>query len=235
ALMWFYKPLAGLLDRSTKIGLGPISLEAAQKKLEEVRVDNNSKAYFSAEEINEHTARFSKVLSDRRHANLLWVDDDPEQNKVFVDFLELFGIKVVVARSLPEAVDRLQERSFSAVVTDWDRRGDPAQQKARADGEKRFWGAGARLGLVFANSKCERNVMIFSWESTPDKAIPPGVAIATNDYNVLLRTIANMIETPVARCVLDPKAVAAVLPTREAGTASPASPPLPTPSRIQKQ
>ena len=112
----FYDPLSRLLDRSTKIGFGPVSFEAAEKKLKEWNEKDmegwekkgKEKENFSEKEVKEHTSRYSDVMSKVRHANLLWVDDDPQDNKVFVDFFELFGIRVVTARSSSEAVDRLQ-------------------------------------------------------------------------------------------------------------------------------
>ncbi|HMJ92970.1 MAG TPA: hypothetical protein VK472_02590 [Allosphingosinicella sp.] len=200
----FYDPLSRLLDRSTKIGFGPVSFEAAEKKLKEWNEKDmegwekkgKEKENFSEKEVKEHTSRYSDVMSKVRHANLLWVDDDPQDNKVFVDFFELFGIRVVTARSSSEAVDRLQERSFSAVITDWNRKEDSLQLKASATGEQ-FWGAGARLGHLFAESCSERNVVIFSWGSTTETPVPPRVKVATDNRNTLLETIANMIEKPV--------------------------------------
>ena len=130
------QPLIAFLDRSTETGLGPVPLKAAEAKLEQVKLEGSDQAKdFTPEQIRTLTDRFGMALAGGRRAGVLWVDDTPRNNKDLVDFLDLVGITVVVARSYPEAVDRLNERSFNAVVTDWSRPRDEVEQRARLRGE----------------------------------------------------------------------------------------------------
>ncbi len=50
--------------------------------------------------------------------NLLWVDDQPENNTYGVKALESQGINVVISRSTRDALEQIKKRDFAVIVTD---------------------------------------------------------------------------------------------------------------------
>ncbi|RWO49226.1 hypothetical protein [Mesorhizobium sp.] len=199
------QPITAFLSRSTEFGLGPVTLKAAEAKLEQVKLDGTKQAQnFSPEQIKILTDRYSEALSGGRRAVVLWVDDNPQNNKELVDFMDLVGVTVVIARSYPEAMARLEERSFNAVISDWDRPRDLVQQRAKMAGDE-FWGSGAQLGRALAKNGCGRHVILFSSESTDERPIPPGVAGQTNNYYELLLMIAHKIQAQTRQCYIEPQ------------------------------
>lgn len=192
-------PISAFLDRSTKIGIGPVSLEAAEVKLKQVKVEAGDAPYFSQVQIDELTERFSNALSDGRKAQVIWVDDNPQNNMALVDFLELFSVNVEVSRTTSDALSLTQERSFNAVVSDYSRPNDPVEIEAASNGAE-YWGAGAQLAKKLADSGCGRKVIIFSSESTDDRPVPPGAYSATNNYYRLLVDLSNLLEEDRTSC-----------------------------------
>lgn len=194
-------PIEQFLDRSTEIGIGPVSLKAAEVKLSQVKIDDKAGAAksLSEDEITTLSDRYSQALAGGKKVRILWIDDTPENNKDLVDFLELIGVNVTVARSTADAIARLEERSFNAVVSDYSRPNEAIEVLAKAGG-KQFWGSGALLSEKLANAGCGRLVIIFSGDSADDKAIPPGVVAQTNSVYKLLLIIADMTRGQIAPC-----------------------------------
>ncbi len=54
-------------------------------------------------------------------ARILWVDDRPENNAYERKALEALGLSFVISKSTDDAVRRMQERSFDAVISDMGR------------------------------------------------------------------------------------------------------------------
>jgi hypothetical protein len=200
AIFSLRQPIAAFLDRSTEIGLGPVTLKAAEAKLKQVKLDNTDQAKdFLPDQIKTLSDRYDEALAGGKRVSVLWVDDIPQNNADLVDFLDLVGVSVVVARSYDEAVSRLEERTFNVVVSDWSREKDEIEQKAKAAREQ-FWGSGAQLGKLLADSGCGRKVILFSSGSTDGMPIPPGVAAQTNNYYDLLLKIADGLRGQTQRC-----------------------------------
>jgi len=59
----------------------------------------------------------------RRLANtrVLWVDDQPDNNRYEREALEALGIRFVTARSTQEAMERLQRQHFDVIISDMGR------------------------------------------------------------------------------------------------------------------
>jgi CheY-like chemotaxis protein len=181
-----------------------LTVKAAEAKLKQINFDLTSQArYFSSNEIKTLTEHYSHVLGGGKRANVLSVDDEPRNNKQMVDFLDVVGVTVVFARSYGEAVLRLEERSFDVVVSDWSRPDDDVGKKAVA-AKDQFWGSGAQLGRLLANSGCGRKVILFSSGSTEAMPIPPGVAAQTNNRYQLLLEIADGFRDEAQGCGLPP-------------------------------
>ena len=65
-----------------------------------------------------------RILRQTSKSQVLWVDDNPDNNINERRSLEVFGIKFVLAKSTEEALERIQEQSFDAIVSDMVRPGD---------------------------------------------------------------------------------------------------------------
>jgi len=65
-----------------------------------------------------------RVVQQASKSNILWVDDHPENNIHERRSLEAFGINIVPAESTEEALARIREQSFDAIISDMGRAGD---------------------------------------------------------------------------------------------------------------
>ncbi len=196
-IFWLRAPIAAVLDRSTKIGIGPVSIEAAQATLKKVKVDPGASIYFDQSQAEKLTSLYTEALAATPKAKVLWVDDNPANNRALVDFLEYMGVSVTIVRSTPEALREIEARSFHAVVSDYNRPDDPSQQAPTVGGD---WGAGAQLARALQQSQCGRKVLLFSASSTDDQPIPPGVRTATNSFYQLLIDLAYALREPGEAC-----------------------------------
>jgi len=58
-------------------------------------------------------------------AKVLWVDDNPDNNRYEREALAQLGVQFVIARSTSEALQQLGSQAFNAVITDFARKDDP--------------------------------------------------------------------------------------------------------------
>lgn len=212
-VLWLGEPIAALLDRSTKIGIGPVSVEAAQATLRKAKVSKETAAQFDQAQVEKLTQLYTDTLEITPKPHLLWVDDQPANNRELVDFLELMGVSVQVARSTQEALLRMEERSYQALVSDYSRPGDPSEQP---EGSGPDWGAGARLADVLQKRSCGRKVLLFSSGSTDDRSIPPGVRSATDNFYELLVDLAYALREPGPPCYVDGSGASPAAPSAPA-------------------
>ncbi len=75
-----------------------------------------------AEVVNQADSHRLQRLSD---ALVLWVDDQPSNNIYERRALEALGIRIVLSESTEDALEKLQQRKFSAVISDMGRPSDP--------------------------------------------------------------------------------------------------------------
>lgn len=82
-----------------------------------------------------------RIFRQTRKSQVLWVDDNPGNNVHERRSLEVFGINFVPAKSTEEALEKIQEQSFDAIISDLGRPGDSMAgftllDKLRAAGNK---------------------------------------------------------------------------------------------------
>lgn len=116
------KRLGGLLDRIRKVGVGGVvEIELATDDLRKARADAP---------VAERTAtalerRFAASAQAARLTRVLWVDDDPANNRRERRYLRSAGMTVVNALSTQEGLDALARDDFDLVVTDMARPQSP--------------------------------------------------------------------------------------------------------------
>ena len=66
-----------------------------------------------------------RVLRRASHAQVLWVDDNPDNNTYERQSLEALGIRFDLATSTDEALQKLSSMRYSAVISDMGRPPDP--------------------------------------------------------------------------------------------------------------
>lgn len=87
-------------------------------------------------------ARPAEVESgDGWHNHILWVDDRPENNVYERQAFETMGLRFALARSTDEALERLSQSRFAAIISDMGRREGPREgyvllDRLRKDGNK---------------------------------------------------------------------------------------------------
>lgn len=194
-ILIFRADLSDLLGRTTKIGYGGFSVEAANVTLEKAGRVNPGGARvppMSDAERERIIGRYTRLAGTIAPARILWVDDEPVNNSPIVDFLEVTIARVDVARSTDEARLRLQERSYEVVVSDFNRVNDPTQQNGDA-GAPIAVGAGAALANIAAEF-CGTRTILFSSVGSEGPA-PAHVFAQTNRTYDLLSAIANVLES----------------------------------------
>lgn len=187
--------IADFAGRTTKVGIGPLSLEAEAKleNVNEARTGKDVKRPPLSEADQDRILARYKALADKLpRARLLWVDDEPGNNAPIVDFLDEIGAHVDIVRSYDEALAKLQERSYDTVVSDYSRPADAVEVQAQTE-QAQFWGSGAQLARAAYELSCRRVVILFS-TAGPDLPVPPYVFAQTNDPAALLNYVADMID-----------------------------------------
>ena len=64
------------------------------------------------------------VVRRAHEATVLWVDDNPANNRMERDAFALMGFRFTLSQSTEDALARLGERRFDAIITDMGRSGD---------------------------------------------------------------------------------------------------------------
>jgi CheY-like chemotaxis protein len=82
-----------------------------------------------------------RIFRQTSKSQVLWVDDNPGNNVHERRALEVFGINFVLAKSTEEALEKIQQQSFDAIISDMGRPGDSTAgftllQKLRSAGNK---------------------------------------------------------------------------------------------------
>lgn len=60
-----------------------------------------------------------------RNSTILWVDDQPENNRYERQALEALGMRIDLSTSTEEALSELQRRHYDVIISDMGRPGDP--------------------------------------------------------------------------------------------------------------
>lgn len=82
-----------------------------------------------------------RVIRNAGRSTVLWVDDRPSNNVHEREALEAFGISFVLSTSTEDALEKLKQRTFDAIISDMGRPPDPQAgytllDSIRAHGDK---------------------------------------------------------------------------------------------------
>jgi CheY-like chemotaxis protein len=192
AIVFFHGPATSLMERSSKIGLGPVSLEMAEEKLAVMMLDEHDPAFARMSEQHSKTlaAKFSEVAAAGKAVNLLWADDTGDKHRQLVDFLDHVGFRVDLVASHEEARQRMAERSYGVVIFDISPAGGEGQASA-ADMEK----AAQLAGAVHAHT-CENRLILFSPDAPANQPLPPHVVAHADTAYFLLLEVAELAMRP---------------------------------------
>jgi CheY-like chemotaxis protein len=132
-LIYLRKPITNLMENVSNAGRGKIELGPQRVSVEWERsivtaAVNLTAAAFEKKQGEQELPRIvnSMVASVAATANglpvagknLLWVDDQPENNAYGIKALEATGINVFTTRSTQEALDQIKMHDFAVIVTD---------------------------------------------------------------------------------------------------------------------
>jgi len=132
-------------------------------------------------------------------ANVLWVDDEPENNDLPRQFLETLRVKITIARSTEEAMRALKRIPFDLIISDVWRPNDPRielrrckihyfdypNEKLRSNYEKPGGGGLERFNLD-SNSKGPAGFsMAEQIASEDDDMVPPIIFYAAENARVV--------------------------------------------------
>jgi hypothetical protein len=107
----------------TKIGIGTLDLELAQKRLAEVK--GLDEAGIPENVRDQLKRRFAYVADTANEAQILWVDDKhPQQNVLLRRVLASLSIPIELAKSTDEALQWLDHANYNIVITDLTREHD---------------------------------------------------------------------------------------------------------------
>ncbi|MGU3540140.1 response regulator [Methylobacterium sp. A54F] len=124
-----------------------------------------------------------RALKNARGAEILWVDDNPENNIYEQQALEAFGIKIIRALSTEEALKQAKSNKFDVIISDM---GRPEGDRAGYD----FLEELRKLGNMTP-------YIIYSSIGTPQADIAArsrGAAGATNMPGTLVKLVLNAIQ-----------------------------------------
>ena len=72
---------------------------------------------------------------------MLWVDDNPDNNNYERQALEALGVQFMISTSTEDAINKVKNHKFGAIISDMGRRHDPRAgytllEKLRASGDR---------------------------------------------------------------------------------------------------
>jgi CheY-like chemotaxis protein len=132
------------------------------------------------------------LIAVQEPKRILWVDDNPENNRSEIAALLRLQIEVTTRRSTEEALEALTSAAepYDLVISDWQ----------RATWRRLFGAEGLRLLAAMRAGGITLPVLFYHGESDPEKAarrareaVEHGAAGATNAPDVLLRRVAELL------------------------------------------
>lgn len=129
-----WRAIGGLMERTTKLGVGGLVLEFAAREL------RDSKERPTTAIVSERLRSRAQRLADRTTGmRVLWVDDKPLGNAAERGFLRAAGMTVVNAVSTQAGLAELDSDDWDLVITNFTRGDEPRegilfQQQAEATG-----------------------------------------------------------------------------------------------------
>lgn len=121
----FARPLAGLIRSGSDREDVTIELGGQRVTFGKFREQQNEATNDLRRQLDELQRQVKGAPEPEMRADaprsVLWVDDQPENNALFIDQLQTDGVTVDVARATAEGMERLGRRSYGAVITDMGR------------------------------------------------------------------------------------------------------------------
>lgn len=192
SLVMFHSDIGRLIDRATKLAIGPVSIEAVGTKMQNLPHILPLNEFMTPKQVDQLTKRFENLLGNSESigtVNILWVDNNPINNLAIVDIFEAMGFHVYVARSYPEGMARFDERPFNVVISNYN--------------------GSLPTGPLVANyvgQRCERRTIIFSAGWVPTMNTPAHAFTETNNYFDLMYAVADLVEKPLDdKCLTTPR------------------------------
>jgi CheY-like chemotaxis protein len=124
--------------------------------------------------------RAKKHLKIFRDAQILWVDDHPENNLNERRMFRQLKAEMDIAKSTEEALDILEKMNYDLVISDMDRGNEPT--------------AGMQFLLQFRQDNNTTPVIFYIGVIAPEKGVPPYAFGITNRPDELLHLCLDALE-----------------------------------------
>lgn len=126
-LYLFRNPIKNeLLPRVSGLKAFGVELTFVREELDKAIEKQGKKvAVISMDERSRVLRRAEKVVSVLQGAQILWVDDNPDNNIYLRKIMRSLGIFVDTARSTTEGISMLQQTQYDVVISDMKRDGNP--------------------------------------------------------------------------------------------------------------
>jgi hypothetical protein len=181
ALEGAWNHLRTLIDR--KSSKWPGEMVAARVELEPHLLAGTSKLPEIVQGVFNHSPalRRAQLVSTILHgAEILWVDDNPNNNVYERMAFEAFGIRFDLALSTDEAMSLLQRNDYDAVISDI----------ARHEGND----AGIRMLHRMARQVNHPIVIFYTWGYDPEMGTPKGAWAITDRPDDLMHYVMDYLE-----------------------------------------
>lgn len=175
----FYKPIKGeLLPRLS--GLKAFGVEATFIREELDKAVGKQAAEVSESDRSQVLRRAQRVVPVLHGARILWVDDIPENNTYERRILLSLGIFVDLVTTSTEALSKLSQKNYDAVISDMDRDGVPDE--------------GLRFLAKMRKRNLYRPTIFYIGRFDPDRGIPPHAFGMTDRPDHLLHLVLDVLE-----------------------------------------
>jgi len=179
-LVAYRRQIGDLFTRLTKFKALGLEAEFAAKPLERAIEAQEVQLQVSIGDRKSVLKRLAWVAPLLRDMRLLWVDDQPANNRNERALLEDLGVRVTTATTSAEAEKALRELDFTVVITDLKREGNPAE------------------GIEFAARTWQARIYrwTIAYTGTPQAGlpVPPHLFGITNRPDHLLHLICDVAE-----------------------------------------
>jgi CheY-like chemotaxis protein len=173
----------------TKIGIGTINLELAQRRLAEVKgLDAAGIPQPTQVQLKQ---RFANIADYANEARILWVDDQhPQQNLRLRRVLSTISMPIDLANGTNEALKWLEQADYDIVITDLTREHDAS---APCDGNPSFSRAGCDLIQKVRAQAFKKPALIVYATNTQGISSSKDLRV-TNNPGDLLNAIIDAVE-----------------------------------------
>lgn len=181
----FYRPIRyELIPKLTTIKLpGVEATFAARQELDKAAHEQSAQAGGDVSESDRSQVlrRAARNFIALQGANVLWVDDNPDNNLYLRRTLVTLGIRVDIARSTSEALSALSKVDYDLIISDM-KRGNVEDE-------------GVRFLNEIRRRRVTTTLVFYAAGYDPARGIPPYAFGMTNRYDELLHYVMDVLET----------------------------------------